>query len=122
MKQRSQSLIMMVGNYNNCASFLLISIVFLFESPKNYHISFSLSPTVVEIGFNPTVYSVNEDSMFVVLNVENRNPAMERDVHVQIATIIGTANSELRTCVYILTYISEKKNHSLHAHIFFGSI
>ena len=70
---------------------------------------FSLSPTVVEIGFNPTVYSVNEDSVFVVLNVENRNPNMERDVHVDIATIVGTANCE---------YISEKKNHSLLAHIF----
>ena len=108
MKQRSQSLIMMVGNYNIMLltypwlseitfsaiynSFLQL---FCFTVPKNYHMSFSLSPTVVEIGFNPTVYSVSEDSVFVVLNVENRNPAMERDVHVQIATIIGTANSEL---------------------------
>ena len=63
--------------------------------------SFSLSPTVVEIGFNPTVYSVNEDSVFVVLNVENRNPNMERDVHVHISTIVGTANSELRTRFYV---------------------
>ena len=88
---------------------LLISIVFVFESPKHFHVFFSLSHTVVEIGFNPTVYSVNEDSVFVVLNVENRNPAIDRVVNVNIATIIGTANSELRT-FFLYVYIRNEES------------
>ena len=41
---------------------------------------FSNTIPVVGIGFNPTLYSVEEDSGVVVFVVENRNPDMEREV------------------------------------------
>ena len=46
---------------------------------------------VVGIGFDPTLYSVEEDSGVVVFVVVNRNPDMEREVTVQFTTIEGTA-------------------------------
>ena len=60
----------------------------------------SLSHTVVEIGFNPPVGKAKEDSGVVVLNVENRNPEMERNVKLHITTaIIGSANSKLHAII-----------------------
>ena len=50
------------------------------------------SSIVVEIGFSPSVYTVNEDGVFVVIIVENRNPDIERTVVVQVNTVPGTAD------------------------------
>ena len=55
------------------------------------YFGFSNTIPVVGIGFNPTLYSVEEDSGVVVFVVENRNPDMEREVTVQFTTIEGTA-------------------------------
>ena len=46
---------------------------------------------VVQIGFNPTLYSADEDAGEVVFIVENGNPNSERDVTVQFSTLDGTA-------------------------------
>ena len=50
---------------------------------------------VIGIGFNPTLYSVEEDSGVVVFVVQNRNPDMEREVTVQFTTIEGTATGTI---------------------------
>ena len=45
----------------------------------------------VEVGFSPSVYSVTEDGIFVIVTVVSRNPDLERDVTVNIQTLSGTA-------------------------------
>ena len=46
---------------------------------------------VVQIGFNPTLYSADEDAGEIVFIVQNGNPNSERDVTVQFSTLDGTA-------------------------------
>ena len=43
------------------------------------------------IGFNPLLYSVDEDAGVVTFTVQNRNPDLEREVTVQFTTTDGTA-------------------------------
>ena len=50
---------------------------------------------VVEIGFNPISYMVNENDGSVILFVENRNPEIETEVTVLFNTTDGTATSKL---------------------------
>ncbi|CAI8033565.1 FRAS1-related extracellular matrix protein 2, partial [Geodia barretti] len=46
----------------------------------------------VEVGFSPSVYSVAEDGIFVIVTVISRNPnLLEREVTVNIQTVSGTA-------------------------------
>ena len=47
----------------------------------------------VEVGFTPSVYTVNEDGVFAVVTVINRNPNLERDITVTIETVSGTATN-----------------------------
>lgn len=46
--------------------------------------------TGAEIGFNPTVYSVDEGNGVVIV-IENMTPHLERDVTVQFYTVGGSA-------------------------------
>ena len=52
---------------------------------------FLLSNAVIIVGFNPTVYSVNEADGEEVLFVEILNGTLERDVTVLFETLPGTA-------------------------------
>ena len=45
----------------------------------------------MEIGFAPSVYSVDEESESVVFFIENRNPDLQREVVVEFTTVQGTA-------------------------------
>ena len=47
------------------------------------------------IGFNPSLYSVNEGAGVVTFTVQNRNPDLEREVTVQFTTTDGTASGML---------------------------
>ena len=84
--------------FNGCppcmelGSILRLSHVQLFFPNSNMYV---LILPVVEIGFNPTFYSVDEDATFIVFELENRNPEMEREVAVQFSTIDGTAKGML---------------------------
>ena len=49
---------------------------------------------VVEIGFNPIQYTVDESDGIVILYVENRNPEIETEVTVLFDTTDGTAISK----------------------------
>ena len=50
------------------------------------------SPLAVEVGFSPSVYSVAEDGIFVIVTVISRKPnLLEREVTVNIQTVSGTA-------------------------------
>ena len=49
---------------------------------------------VVEIGFSPITYMVNENDGIVILFVENRNPEIETEVTVLFDTTDGTATSK----------------------------
>ena len=49
---------------------------------------------VVEIGFNPIHYTVDENDGSVILYVENRNPEIETEVTVLFDTTDGTATSK----------------------------
>lgn len=46
---------------------------------------------LVEIGFNPVRYQVNEDAPMITFVVENRNPDRETEYQVQFTTIDGSA-------------------------------
>ena len=48
---------------------------------------------VVEIGFNPIHYTVDESDGSVILYVENKNPEIETEVTVLFDTTDGTATS-----------------------------
>ena len=50
---------------------------------------------VVEIGFSPISYTVDESDGSVILFVENRNPEIETEVTVLFDTTDGTATSKL---------------------------
>ena len=52
---------------------------------------FSLAVAV--IGFSPSVYSVNEDGIFAILTIVNRNQDLEREVIVQVSTVSGSATA-----------------------------
>ena len=49
---------------------------------------------VVEIGFNPIHYTMDESDGIVILYVENRNPEIETEVTVLFNTTDGTATSK----------------------------
>lgn len=50
---------------------------------------------VVEIGFNPILYSVDEDSGVVEFSVKNKNVDLEREVTVQFDTVDKTATGKI---------------------------
>ena len=47
--------------------------------------------TAAQIGFAPSVYSVEEDSGSVIFFIQNRNPDIQREVVVEFMTLEGTA-------------------------------
>ena len=67
---------------------MTVSIQDISISVGNYNTSLI---SVADIGFNPSVYTVNEQGSSVVLTVVNRNPNLERDVVVQVGTVSGSA-------------------------------
>ena len=46
---------------------------------------------VVEIGFNPTEYRVNEQERRVIFEIENRNPDRSGPYAIQFNTVTGSA-------------------------------
>ena len=72
---------------------------------------------VVDIGFSPSVYSVNEDDGSVEFVIQNRNPNMERDVVVEFMTTDGTALGN-DTCMLYLLHLPPHNRiytHIIHA-------
>ena len=59
-----------------------------------YIIHYCIVCIVVEIGFNPIHYTVDENDGIVILYVENRNPEIETEVIVLFDTTDGTATSK----------------------------
>lgn len=55
------------------------------------------STTVVNIGFAPSIYSVNEHTGSVIFFIQNQNPDIEREVVIEFMTIDGTAIG-IETC------------------------
>lgn len=45
----------------------------------------------MRIGFNSSIYSVEEDSENVIVFIQNQNPDMERIVVIEFMTVEGTA-------------------------------
>lgn len=56
---------------------------------------------VADIGFSPSVYSVEEDDGSVVFVIQNRNPNVERDVVVEFRTTDGTALGKEICALYL---------------------
>ena len=67
-----------------------------FTIPILFHYSHSpSSSSVVQIGFSPTLYEVEESSGVVTFFVEDRNAELEREVTVVFTTIEGSAEGML---------------------------
>ena len=68
----------------------------MYSSIYNYYslLDCYLVCIVVEVGFNPIHYTVDESDGIVILYVENRNPEIETEVTVLFDTTDGTATSK----------------------------
>ncbi|CAI8033561.1 FRAS1-related extracellular matrix protein 2, partial [Geodia barretti] len=74
---------------------------------------------IAVMGFSPSEYTINEQGSFVVLNVVNRNPNLEREVVVQIGTLSGSAEegSDFIGSVQTITFTSGSTSDSVSVYV-----
>ena len=64
--------------------------------------------SVVNIGFEPILYAVNENSRVVEFVIQNRNPNLQKDVAITFNTIDGSAKGRN---AYLYIFKVRRKNY-----------